>query len=483
MRPSRAGYPHLFATAIAGLLFPVLTACVDGSVPSKEDGVARHVIVISLDTTRADQLGFYGNRAVKTPRLDALAAESIVLEDLMSVVPTTLASHVSLFTGRYPQSHGVPRNGFMVNEENLMLAEILRRKGFVTAGFTGSFALDRRFNFAQGFEHYDERFDRHADLEGRTQNERIAESVTAAVLDWLDSTRLPERLFLFVHFFDPHAPYEAPPPFDTLYDPLGREGLPPQHDVARDGLVPVGTKNEIADRLARQYAAEISYMDQNIGRLLDGLRERDILTDALLVVTSDHGENFWEHGAVFDHGWSTFQTTMRSVGILRLPGERGVGRRIESLVATIDLLPTVLAYLGIPVPEGIDGEAIELEAPWRAPQRAVFGQATKPWQEVETDPRWTNMNKARCIRQGRYKLVQVPYAQIEALYDLQADPLEQNNLLAVGGSEVEGLATELRRRLEAWAAAANPLPSRFEPSQLEETVKRLKALGYLGGGR
>jgi arylsulfatase A-like enzyme len=288
---------------------------------------------------------------------------------------------------------------------------------------------------------------------------------------------------LFVHFFDPHAPYEAPPPFDTLYDPSGREGLPPQQNVGRDGIVRVGTKNEIADRLARQYAAEVSYMDHNIGRLLDGLRQRDILTDALLVVTSDHGENFWEHGAVFDHGWSTFQTTMRSVGILRLPGERGAGRRIEGPLATIDILPTVLTHLGIPVPEGIDGEAIGLEAPWPTPQRPVFGQATKPWHEVETDPRWTNMNKARCIRQGRHKLVQVPYAQIEALYDLQADPLEQNNLLAAGGSEVQGLAAELRRRLEAWAATADPLPSRFEPSQLEETVKRLKALGYLGGER
>jgi arylsulfatase A-like enzyme len=439
--------------------------------------------MVSLDTTRADQLGFYGNPLVETPRLDALASESIVLDDFMSVVPTTLASHVSLFTGRYPHFHGVPRNGFMVDDENLMLAEVLRREGFVSAGFIGSFALDSRFNFAQGFEHYDERFDRHADLKGRTQNERAAESVTAAVLDWLDSTGMPERLFLFVHFFDPHAPYEAPPPFETQYDPSGREGLPAQQNVARDGLVQVGTKNEIADRLARQYAAEISYMDHHIGRLLDGLRERDVLNDALLVVTSDHGENFWEHGAVFDHGWSTFQTTVRSVGILRLPGQRGAGRRIEGLVATIDILPTVLTHLGIPVPEGIDGEPIDLEAPRQTASRPVFGQATKPWHEVETDPRWTNINKARCIRQGRHKLVQVPYAGIEGLYDLQADPLEQNNLLAAGGSEVEGLAGELRGRLEAWAATADPLPSRFEPSQLEETVKRLKALGYLGGGR
>jgi arylsulfatase A-like enzyme len=472
------------AARTAGLVLAValplagLASCAGGG--SEAVRPARHVVLISLDTTRADQLGLYGNPTVKTPHLDRLAAESVVLDDFMTVVPTTLAAHVSLFTGNYPHTHGTPRNGFLVNERNVMLPEILGEHDFVTAGFAGSFALEGRFDFAQGFEHYDEAFERFAGEGGRLQNERSAESVTQAVIDYLDRGEVPEHLFLFVHYFDPHAPYEAPPPYDTMYDPSGREALPDWKTVRHEGLVKPGSKDELADRLARQYAAEISYMDHHLGRLLDELRERGILDEALLVVTSDHGENFWEHGAVFDHGWSTYQTTMRGVGIIRLPGAALAGTRVGGVAANIDILPTMLDHLGIPLPDGIDGEAIDLE---RAEplDRVRFGQAAKPWQEVETDPRWTNMLKTRCVRSGKYKLVQVPYAGREELYDLESDPAEQVELLATSDPEAEAAARRLREQLEAWAASARPLPSRFDPSQREETIERLRALGYLGG--
>jgi arylsulfatase A-like enzyme len=457
-----------------------LASCAGGG--SDAVGSPRHVVLISLDTTRADQLGLYGNPTVKTPHLDRLAAESIVLDDFMTVVPTTLSAHVSLFTGQYPHTHGTPRNGFLVNEQNVMLPEILAERGFVTAGFAGSFALEGRFNFAQGFEHYDEAFERFAGQDGRLQNERSAESVTRAVVDYLDRSGIPENLFLFVHYFDPHAPYEAPPPYDTMYDPSGRAELPDWTTVRHEGLVKPGSQDEVADRLARQYAAEISYMDHHLGTLLDELRERGVLDDALLFVTSDHGENFWEHGAVFDHGWSTYQTTMRGVGIIRLPRTALAGTRIGGVAANIDIMPTVLEYLSIPLPEGIDGEPIDLTRAAAEPlDRVRFGQAAKPWQEVETDPRWTNMMKARCVRSGKYKLVQVPYAGREELYDLEADPAEQIDLLARADPATEAAARGLRDQLEVWAASARPLPSRFDPSQREETIERLRALGYLEG--
>jgi arylsulfatase len=315
------------------------------------------------------------------------------------------------------------------------------------------------------------------------QNERPAESVTRAVVDYLDRSGVPEHLFLFVHYFDPHAPYEAPPPYDTMYDPSGREGLPNWLTVRQEGLVKPGSHSEVADRMARQYGAEISYMDHHVGRLLDELRGRGILDDALLVVTSDHGENFWEHGAVFDHGWSTYQTTMRGVGIIHLPRAALAGKRIGGVTANIDILPTVLDLLDIPPPDGIDGERIDLARAAEKPlDRVRFGQAAKPWQEVETDPRWTNMTKARCVRAGKYKLVQVPYAGREELFDLEADPAEQVDLSSSDDPRIAAVARRLRDRLEAWAASARPLPSRFDPSQREETIERLRALGYLGGG-
>jgi arylsulfatase A-like enzyme len=471
------------ATCRIAVLFAIAgaTGCERAAPPAPPTGEApRHVVIVSLDTTRADHFGLYGNRDVRTPRLDALARESVVLDDLMTVVPTTLASHVSLFTGTYPHTHGVPRNGFMVDERNVMLPEILREQGFVTAGFAGSFALESRFNFAQGFDHYDESFERLAGTAGRQQNERPAESVTRAAVEWLDALGVPERLFLFVHYFDPHAPYEAPAPWDTQYDPRGREGLPDWKAFRPEGLAQVEPTEE-ARRMALQYAAEISYLDGQVGALVDALRERGILDQALLLVTSDHGENFWEHPGSFDHGWSTYQSTMRAVGLLRLPGARHGGARIGGLAATIDLAPTVLSVLGMPAPAGLDGEAIPLDPPPARLDRVRYGQATKPWREVETDARWTNMLKERCVREGRYKLIQVPYAGREELYDVEADPAEQADILAAGGAEARAVADRLRPKLEAWAASARPLPSRFESSQRDETLERLKALGYVEG--
>ena len=236
-----------------------------------------------------------GNTWIRTPCLDALAAESIVFTDYMTVVPTTLASHTTLFTGKYPHNHGTARNGFMVNLENDTLAEILRRAGMKTAGFAGSFALDSRFGLAQGFGHYDEEFSVLVGDRGADQNQRLAPSVTEDVIRYLDDNGVPERLFLFAHYFDPHRPYRAPAPFDTLYDPLGRRDLQPI-PLLKSGsaFLPDEARRE-AHRHALQYAAEISYTDEHIGNLLDDLRRRGILDDALVVVTSDHGESLWEH--------------------------------------------------------------------------------------------------------------------------------------------------------------------------------------------
>jgi len=177
------------------------------------------VIFISLDTTRPDHIGCYGNDWVRTPRLDELARESILLLNYRTVVSATLPSHLSLLTGNYPHTHGVVSNGYMVNSENVMLAEILGDAGFHTAGFLGSFALESRFHFDQGFDHFDENFDIEVGTFGADQNQRSAETVNNAVFRYLEDRSVDERLFLFIHYFDPHAPHTPPPPYDTLYGP------------------------------------------------------------------------------------------------------------------------------------------------------------------------------------------------------------------------------------------------------------------------
>ena len=443
-------------------------------------GPARHVIFISLDTTRADHMGFYGAGWMRTPRLDALVAESIILDDYMTVATTTLASHTSLMTGKYPQAHGVPRNGFMVPADNVMLAETLRAAGFRTAGVLGSFALDSRFDFAQGFEHFDEQFDTLVGEGGADQNQRDAAAVTDAVIGYLGARPASDNLFLFVHYFDPHWPYAAPAPYDQMYSPdNGGAGLPiEEHPALRLAPRDAQTRRQLA-----AYAGEVSYLDAQVGRLLDDLRRRGILDEALLVVTSDHGENLTENwGRPFDHGWSVYQIEQRAIGLIRLPGAARAGARVSQLVASIDMAPTVLRYLGLPPPQGADGVALDLaRLELVRPVEFRFGEASKPWEQVETDPRWFNLRKPRCVRSGSFKYIRTGYLNREELYDLDRDPYEQRNLLPAPAEDVGAVADRLRAALDEFDRAAAPPATRFESSQREETLRRLKALGYLGG--
>ncbi len=438
----------------------------------------RHVILISLDTTRADHLGCYGNTWIQTPNLDALARESILFTNYMTVASTTLASHTSLFTGKYPHNHGVPRNGFMVNAANVMLPEILKDAGFTTAGFLGSFALDRRFDFSQGFDFFDQDFDILVGEGGANQNQRTADAVSNTVIDYLDRRTDTRNLFLFAHYFDPHAPYAPPAPYDTMYgDGDGSVAVPvEEHPVLGMAQRP----DDVQDKILR-YAGEVSYMDAALGRLLDDLRKRGVLDDAILIVASDHGENLTDiPGRPFDHGWTVYEPEVRAVCMIRLPGANGSGRTYDDLVASIDVLPTLASYLGLPIPAGADGRALDLRRLGSASEPWVrFAEATKPWERAETDPRWYNRRKPRCARRGDLKYIRTEYRGTEEFYDLFDDPREHRNLLPQPVAQYKAAVDELERALSSWADAAEPLPTRFEPSQRMETIRRLRSLGYL----
>lgn len=441
-------------------------------------GPVKHVILISLDTTRRDHFGCYGNTWIRTPNMDALAAESIVLTDYSTVVSTTLSSHTSLFTGKYPHAHGVPRNGFMVNTDNMMIAEILKDAGFRTVGFPASFALDSRFDFAQGFDHYDEEFDILVGTGGADQNQRNAEEVTNTVIGYLEENGVGRNLFLFVHYFDPHKPYAPSPSYDTMYG----EGEGPYAGGAGNhpAMEAIEADSETKQMVFR-YAGEVSYMDAHIGRLLDYLKRRDILDNSILIVTSDHGENLIDApGQAFSHGWTVYGPEIRALCTIRLPRAAMGGTRWEASTANIDIVPTLTRYLGLPTPAGVDGEPIDL-VDLKTPDgpRTLFAEATKPWENVETDPRWFNIRKPRSVRRGRFKYIQTLYRESEELYDLSVDPYERHNLLSDTRNHNANVAADLRKALEEWTSTARPLDTRFEPSQRDETVKRLRSLGYL----
>ncbi len=489
----RCSWTRLFFVS----LLTALVACGGGDSSEQGDGERAerradnaprpHVILISLDTTRPDHLGAYGNPDARTPTLDALARESAVFVDMTTAAPTTLASHMSIFTGTHPHTHGTARNGFVVNPKNLTLAEVLSDAGYRTAGFVASFALDRRFGCDQGFEHWDQDFDRRDGDGDYDQDQRTAGAVTDSVLRYLDGGDVdratdPRPMFLFVHYFDPHLPYEPPwPDRELCGDPSPGEPI----DVAavrNQSTLQPGISFPEAERLAARYAGEIRYMDRELGRLIDGLRERSILDDAIVVVVSDHGENHHEHHDTFDHGHTLYQTAVRVVGMIR----KGEGFR-NADASTVDWYPTILKLAGVPAPHGsrpIEGLAYNsvmegLVELGYYPGRAR-SEATKPWQDYEVEGKWTNAYKSRMIRGFAYKYIFTPYRRTEELYALDSDPGETRNLLAGERSaEIEKVRKELREALDSWAGSADPFESRFDDSQQRETIERLKRLGYL----
>lgn len=471
----------------------------------------RHVVLVSLDTTRADHLGCYDG-PVATPSLDRVAAEGVRFADVSTPATTTLCAHTSIFTGTWPQTHGVVRNGYVVPAANETLGELLDAAGFETAGFVSSFALDEAFGLAAGFDTWEQTFDLNIRAGDEEANQRRAEGTTDAVIAYLDAVGddLPERLFLFVHYFDPHAPYDPPEPWRSRHGPIaeGVDGgdrdlrrIVAEHQeavlgVPRDrnanvveGLLPElvrGTTGEprgIDRDLARLYAGEVAYMDHHVGRLFEALRERGLWDDALVVVTADHGETFWEHADFWNHGLATYQTTVHVPLLLRFPGARDAGSVVEQPVSTVDVAPTVLAALGLERPAAMEGSVL---LPWiqgaRGLRGPVFAIGTQPGAAVERDAgAWRNRNKAHAIREGRWKYVCTPYLGLEELYDLESDPDERRDLLAAGEGDdpdARARADELCRRLAAFRAAADPHPTGF----LDHTRDQLQQMGYLEAG-
>ena len=442
---------------------------------SFEPAPPQNLVLISIDTLRADHLGVYGHPWVKTPNIDALAGESVRFERVVAPVPTTLASHTSMMTGTYPHTHGVPSNGHRVAEANRMLAEVLADEGFSTAGVIGGYPLGPQTRFDQGFGFY-------TLLEGESAN---GERVTDAALDWLDG-RESGRFFLFVHYWDVHWPYSPPPPYDTMYGPAGLDsaGTKSEIDAVRAALRRGDADAaERSEALRRLYAGGVSYVDAQVGRLVTGLRERGLLDSALLVLTSDHGEAMAEHPAEYwNHGNTVYDAVARVPLLLRLPDAAGGGRVEEWLLSNVDLMPTALELLGFVPPAGLEGEAFAGPLLGRAAwigRGPVYSQATKPHDERhEAGRAWQNADKCRGIWEQDWKLQHCPMMARLEFYDLAKDPGEAQNLLGRGATPaVRETGRRLARDLAAWSQSADPLETIVESSP--EVIEQLRALGYL----
>lgn len=385
---------------------------------------ARHVLLITIDTLRADHVGAYGATTARTPSLDGLARNGALFERAWAPTPITLPSHASLLTGHYSPAHGARHNGMSMRSDIPTLATALDAAGFDTGAFISAFPLDRRFGLARGFDVYDDELPRKP--EGQPLNERPgAETVDRAVA-WLHA-RGEARIFLWVHLFEPHAPYGTPTPGST--------------SIAR-------------------YADEVATADREAGRLLAALGDRAART--LVVATADHGEAFGEHGET-GHSIFVYDTTLRVPLVMRGPGIPS-GVRVPDDVSLIDLAATVTTLAGL---EGaITGEGVSLvPALGGAPlaSRRLYAESFAPL----FDFGWAGL---RAVRDGAWKFIAAPRPE---LFDLAHDPAESTNLAGDRPEDVARFATAANAWSTAEPGAAAPPPP--------EVTRRLGSLGYVSG--
>lgn len=409
-----------------------------------------NVVIVTIDTTRADHLGCYGHPRSATPVIDGLAAEGVLFEKAFTPVPITCPSHSTILTGKVPIGHGIRDNGiFVLGEEQETLAEVLKRHGYSCAAAIGAFPLLSRFGLNQGFDLYDERLGAEfTDLEGNRSirkqrlffDERKAALVNESVFPWLDEHH-EEPFFLWVHYFDPHHPHEPPAPYDHRF----------------------------ADDL---YLGEIAYADECVGVLLEKLKSLGVYENTLVVVTADHGEGNGEHNE-HTHSLLAYNSTLHVPLVIRDPGG-AVGRRVPHRVGTVDLFPTVLERIGIRAPDGLHGETL---GGWLAPEEPQGGAASHRTLYAETlSPRISHgLGEIRAIYDGNYKYLHGP---LKELYDVENDPGETRNLI----DEKPAQAASMRTKLEDYLAATAVETPKEPVAVDEETARRLMALGYLGSG-
>lgn len=401
-----------------------------------------NVLVITIDTTRADHLPVYGYKGVQTPNLDALAKRGILFRQCASVAPLTLPSHCSIMTGTYPTYHGVRVNGnTALPMEPITLAEEFAANGYDTGAFVGAFVLDGRWGLNQGFQHYDDQFDlakfKKLDL-GMVQ--RPANEVVDAAVKWLDG-RKGKPFFAWLHMYDPHMPYAPPEPYRSEYGGRGIVGL---------------------------YDGEIAFMDEQIGRALAWLDQNGLRNRTIVAVMGDHGEGLGEHGEM-THGYFIYDYAVHVPFILSAPVEALNGREISSQVRTIDLYPTLLAASGIQIPGQSQGVSL-----WPIVDGVESGQDLYAYSESMTPSIQYGWAPLLGLRTARYKYIDAPRPEF---FDLEKDPGEQNDLHA---SEAK-IAGDYDKRLKdvvARTGANAPAPSHADLDT--ETVERLAALGYIG---
>ena len=432
-RPSRRSFAAKMVAALIALC--AVASCTAPRPPV----TARHFVLVTIDTLRADRVGVYGGGDL-TPRLDRIAREGAYAADAMAHVPLTRPSHATLLSGRLPWQLGVRDNLAPVElPPSPLLAEVLKGAGFRTAAFVSSMVLDRRGGFNRGFDRYDDAFPKTQDAELLSTLQKPGADSLRAATSWLASQRSGDRLFMWLHLFEPHDPYEPPEPYATRY---------------RD----------------RPYDGEVAYTDTLVGELDDTLERLGLKSNTLVIIAADHGEGLGEHDETL-HGFFVYQTTLAVPLIVRGPGVRA-GGRITGTVGLIDVLPTALDLLGLEVPQGAALSGNSFGAGLRAGADSLdsvhYAESLVPLLHFG----WSDL---RVLRRGPWKYVLAPRPE---LYDLADDPHERTNLVSQQPARAEAFRKTLTNFLEEERRISAGAKTQTVPVGL---LEQLGALGYVSG--
>jgi arylsulfatase A-like enzyme len=416
----------------------------------------KHIVLISMDTTRADALSCYGNKHKTTPNIDALAAEGVLFENAIAPTPLTLPSHSTMLTGTTPLYHGIHDNiYYQLDKSHVTLAEILKKKGFSTAAFIGSFMLDSQFGLDQGFDYYNDEFE---DVQVSLGiNERRAGETSRLACEWIDD-HYKENMFLFLHFYDPHMKYDPPEPFDSMFTD---SSLAMSSVIAQFSL----------------YTGEIAYADHCIGQVINKLKSLSIYDSTLIIVTGDHGEMLGEHKEI-THGFFIYRSVVRVPLVFKLPG-RSRQARVKNTVGLADIVPTICSLLNIEPSSDVQGKDITPYLIRNDPvnlQKHVYCESLTPTKY--------KCNTLLALVSDRYKYIQTTRPE---LYDIIEDPKESNNLIdqdpnLEAQNPESKRARLLKKRLQQIIERTVKEGSSNQTEFDEETIARLESLGYVSGG-
>lgn len=426
------------------LLVILTTLTAVGAAAQSPAKPALNVVLITIDTLRADHVGCYGYKQIKTPNIDGLAADGARFERAFAVVPVTLPSHTSMLTGTYPMLSGMHDfSGNKLSPLQPTLASVLKQAGYQTGAVIGAAVLDSRFGLDQGFDFYYDHFDfSRLDEANLDEMERPGNVVADEALDWL-AKNSQKKFFLWMHLYDPHFPYHPPEPYSRDY-------------------------------AAQPYDGEIAFADEQVGRLLRFLKEKGIYQNTLVVLCGDHGESLGEHGEK-THGFFIYNATMHVPLIIKLP-ENAAARIVTDPVSLVDLMPTVLGAVGLDIPSQVQGRS--LLGTLRAVQgrdsddranreRVLYGETFMPRIHF-------NWSELRGSENSKYHFIDAPRPE---LYDLANDPGEVHNLF----NEKKAVSGEMRAKLVSMIRDYSAGKELAEKTGLDPALmERLKALGYAG---